>query len=194
VHGECHHHGDLVRPEKHRGVKSRGAEINLFGKVTHDLSLNTGFIWAKATYPGAISAPTARISAAPSWPMRPNTSSRFRANMRDLGENLKGFLAADAVWKSRLRYEANTVADTTFRPHWTVGGRIGVRTADERFTMAVFARNLFNVHEPSLYQSELPLQRCGQHRCHLWAAVVPLGGPVARRQVLIRSSRLPCLA
>jgi iron complex outermembrane receptor protein len=37
------------------GVKSRGAEINLFGKVTHDLSLNTGFIWAKATYPGRLS-------------------------------------------------------------------------------------------------------------------------------------------
>jgi iron complex outermembrane receptor protein len=48
------------------------------------------------------------------------------------------------------------VAETTFRPHWTVGGRMGVRTADDRFTVAVFARNLFNVHEPSLYQSSFP--------------------------------------
>jgi iron complex outermembrane receptor protein len=33
------------------GVKSRGAEISLFGKITHDLSVSTGFIYAKATYP-----------------------------------------------------------------------------------------------------------------------------------------------
>ena len=34
------------------GVKSRGAEINLFGRVFEGLSINTGFIFAKATYPG----------------------------------------------------------------------------------------------------------------------------------------------
>ena len=139
------------------GVKSRGAEINLFGKVTHDLSLNTGFVWAKATYPAGYLGTDGKdiggtqLAYAPEYKF--TVSGEYA---RDLGENLKGFLAADAVWKSRLRYEANTVADTTFAPHWTVGGRIGLRTADERFTIAVFARNLFDVHEPSLYQSDFP--------------------------------------
>ncbi len=139
------------------GVKSRGAEINLFGKVTRNLSLNTGFIYAKATYPkGFIGTDgtdigNTQLAYAPKYKF--TVSGEYA---HDLGENLKGFLAADAVWKSRIRYEANSLVDTTFRPHWTVGGRIGVCTADERFTLAVFARNLFNVNEPSLYQSSFP--------------------------------------
>lgn len=139
------------------GVKSRGAEINLFGKVTRNLSLNTGFIFAKATYPKGFIGTDGKdigdtqLAYAPKYKF---TISGEYAH--DLGENLKGFLAADAVWKSRIRYEANTLVETTFRPHWTVGGRIGVRTADDRFTLAVFARNLFNVNEPSLYQSSFP--------------------------------------
>ena len=41
-------------------------------------------------------------------------------------------------------------------PHWLVGGRIGVRTDDDRYSAAIFARNLFNEHEPILYQSGFP--------------------------------------
>jgi iron complex outermembrane recepter protein len=60
------------------------------------------------------------------------------------------------VWKSRIRYEANSREETTFRPHWLVGGRIGLRTDDDRYSVAIFGRNLFNVHEPSLMQSDFP--------------------------------------
>ncbi|MFD2779898.1 TonB-dependent receptor [Novosphingobium pokkalii] len=139
------------------GVKSRGAEINLFGKINRDLSLNTGFIWSKATYPkGYIGTDGSDIGGtqlayAPEF--------KFTAAgeySHDVGHDLKGFLAVDGVWKSRLRYEANSYAGSTFGPHWITGGRIGVRTADERFTLAVFARNLFNVHEPSLIQTSFP--------------------------------------
>jgi iron complex outermembrane receptor protein len=176
------------------GVKSRGAEINLFGRlVTHDLSLHTGFIWAKATYPAGYLGTDGKdiggtqLAYAPEYKF--TVSGEYA---RDLGENLKGFLAADAVWKSRLRYEANTVADTTFALHWTVGGRIGLRTADERFTIAVFARNLFDVHEPSLYQSDFrsaarptSVPSMGRSRSARWAC---------RSTASSESSRLPCLA
>lgn len=139
------------------GVKSRGAEINLFGRVTKDLSLNTGFIYAKATYPkGFIGTDgtnigNTQLAYAPKYKF--TVSGEYS---HDLGDTMKGFLAVDAVWKSRIRYEANSLMATTFVPHWTVGGRLGVRTADERFTIAVFARNLFDVHEPSLFQSGFP--------------------------------------
>jgi iron complex outermembrane receptor protein len=36
------------------------------------------------------------------------------------------------------------------------GGRIGARSADDRYSVAIFARNLFNQHEPILYQSGFP--------------------------------------
>jgi iron complex outermembrane receptor protein len=139
------------------GVKSRGAEINLFGKVTQNLSLNTGFIWAKATYPkGYLGTDGTNIGGtqlayAPEYKF--TLSGEYT---QKLTENVNGFFALDTVWKSRLRYEANSFTESTFRPHWTVGGRVGVRTADDRFTVAVFARNLFNVHEPALMQTSFP--------------------------------------
>jgi len=139
------------------GVKSRGAEINFFGKISDRLSLNTGFIFAKATYPkGFIGSDGSviggeQLAYAPKYKF--TASGEYEVPVSD---DFAGFVAIDAIWKSRLRYEANSLKETTFRPHWLVGGRIGVRTADDRFSVAVFGRNLFNVHEPSLLQSDFP--------------------------------------
>jgi iron complex outermembrane receptor protein len=139
------------------GVKSRGAEINLYGKVTKDLSLNTGFIWAKATYPkgylgtDGVNIGNTQLAYAPEYKF--TLSGEYSHRLTD---SVNGFLAADTVWKSRVRYEANAIPDSTFRPHWTVGGRVGVRTANDRLTAAIFVRNLFNVHEPVLMQSGYP--------------------------------------
>lgn len=139
------------------GVKSRGAEINFFGNVTENLSLNTGFIYAKATYPGGFLGTDGtnigggQLAYAPKYKF--TLSGEYD---QPVTSGLTGFLAADTVWKSRIRYEANSRRETTFRAHWLVGGRIGVRDAADRFSVAVFARNLFNVHEPSLLQSDFP--------------------------------------
>lgn len=139
------------------GVKSRGAEINFFGKVFNGLSLNTGFIYAKATYPtGFLGTDGSNIGGsqlayAPKYKFTLSGEYEVPVTSR-----FNGFLAVDTVWKSRVRYEANSNSETTFRPHWLVGGRIGVRTEDNRYSLSVFGRNLFNVHEPSLLQSSFP--------------------------------------
>jgi iron complex outermembrane receptor protein len=139
------------------GVKSRGAEINFFGRVFDGLSLNTGFIFAKATYPNGFLGTDGtniggtQLAYAPKYKF--TLSGEYEVPVTD---RFKSFVAADTIWKSRIRYEANSRSETTFRPHWLVGGRIGVRTDDDRFTVALFARNLFNVHEPSLLQSDFP--------------------------------------
>jgi len=139
------------------GVKSRGAEINLFGKVTHDLSLNTGFIWAKATYPNGFLGSDGsnlggqQLAYAPEYKF--TLSGEYTAHV---SQTLNGFVGVDTIWKSRVSYEQTSIQQSTFGAHWTVGGRIGLRTADDRFTMALFARNLGNVHEPILMQSGFP--------------------------------------
>ena len=138
-------------------VKSRGAEINFFGRVFEGFSLNTGFIYAKATYPGGFLGTDGtniggtQLAYAPKYKF--TLSGEYEQNVT---ESLKAFFAADTVWKSRLRYEANSRRDSTFRPHWTVGGRIGVRSDDDRYQLAIFTRNLFNVHEPLLFQTDFP--------------------------------------
>jgi iron complex outermembrane receptor protein len=158
------------------GVRSRGAEIDFFGRVFPGLSLNTGFIWAKATYPtryigtDGTNIGGTQLAYAPEYKF--TASGEYE---HDLTNGLKGFLAADTVWKSRIHYEANSRIETTFRPHWTVGGRLGLRTLDDRFQVAVFARNLFNVHEPSLYQSDFPYNGT--------ANVGAIYGPQSFRQV-----------
>jgi iron complex outermembrane receptor protein len=139
------------------GVKSRGAEINFFGKVFEGLSLNTGFIYAKATYPGGFIGTDgtniggSQLAYAPKYKF--TLSGEYEA---PVAGRLNGFVAADTVWKSRVRYEANSNSLTTFRSHWLMGGRIGLRTDDNRYSVAIFGRNLFNVHEPSLMQSDFP--------------------------------------
>ncbi|MEC3911831.1 TonB-dependent receptor [Sphingobium sp. CR2-8] len=139
------------------GVKSRGAEINFFGKVFEGLSLNTGFIYAKATYPKGLlgtdgtNIGNTQLAYAPKYKFTLSGEYEVPVTSR-----FNGFLAADTVWKSKVRYEANSNPETRFRSHWLVGGRIGVRTDDNRYSIAVFGRNLFNVHEPSLMQSNFP--------------------------------------
>ena len=139
------------------GVKTRGAELNFFGNVTPNLSLNTGFIYAKATYPGGFVG----TDGTDIGDTQLANSPRYKFTLsgeyeHEFGNSLAGFLAVDTVWKSRIRYEANSVADTTFRAHWLVGGRVGLRTQDKRYSVSVFVRNLFDVHEPSLMQSSFP--------------------------------------
>eukprot|EP01037_Dinobryon_pediforme_P006413 gene6413-6479_t len=139
------------------GVKSRGAEINLYGKVTRNLSLNTGLIWARATYPAGFLGSDGsnlggqQLAYAPEYKF--TLSGEYTV---PLSQSANAFLAADTIWKSRVSYEQTSVQASTFGAHWTVGGRIGVRTSDDRFTVAVFARNLGNVHEPILMQSGFP--------------------------------------
>lgn len=139
------------------GVKTRGAEINFFGRVTRNLTLNTGFIYTKATYPNGFLGTDGtniggtQLAYAPKYKF--TLSGEYEQR---LSEDLKGFFGVDAVWKSRLRYEANSVSQSTYGPHWMVGGRIGVRSSNDRYSVSIFARNLFDQHEPILLQSGFP--------------------------------------
>lgn len=148
-------------------VLSRGAEINLFGKVTDGLTLNTGFIYAKTTYESSnpiigksFSGATNVITAVDIRGQQVAFAPLYKFTMsgeyeHELSSSLKGFLGLDTVWKSRVSYQQSTQASETFEPHWIVGGRIGVRTDDDRMTASIFVRNLFNVHEPVTLQQPL---------------------------------------
>jgi len=138
-------------------VVSKGGEINFFGHVGRNLSLNTGFIYTHVTYPKNFVGTDGTDIGGKQLTYSPRYKFTF-AGEYDLpvSSRFGAFLASDAVWKSRIAYEANSISQSTFRPHWIVGGRVGVRTADGRYELAVFARNLFNVHEPLLMQSGFP--------------------------------------
>jgi iron complex outermembrane receptor protein len=136
------------------GVKTRGAEVNLFGQISDRLSMNTGFIYTKATYPGGFIGNDGTNIGGGQLAYSPRYKFTLSGEYEQpLTSGFNGFLAVDTIWKSRVRYQNTSTAAETFRPHWTVGGRVGVRSEDERYSAGLFVRNLFNVHEPSLLQS-----------------------------------------
>jgi iron complex outermembrane receptor protein len=158
------------------GVKTRGAELNLFGRVFQGLSVNTGFIYAKATLPNNYLGSDGTQIGGNQLPYSPRYKFTFSGEFEHpITDAFKGFVSGDAVWKSRIHYEANSITETSFHQHWLTGGRLGVRTADDRFAIAVFGRNLFNVHEPLLMQSSFPYNGA--------ANVGAIYGPQSFRQV-----------
>ena len=161
------------------GVKSRGAELNFFGRAFDRLSLNTGFAYTKATYPEGFTGVDASDLGGKQLAFAPRYKFTFSGEYEQpIGEEFAAFIATDAIWKSRLRYQNTSREAETFRPHWLVGGRIGFRDADDRFSAAVFARNLFNVHEPSILQAGFAGTGA--------AAVGAIYGPQSFRQVGIQ--------
>ena len=153
------------------GVKSRGAEVNLFGQVTRNLSVNTGFIYSKTTYPNGFIGSDSSDLTNKQLSFAPRYKFTFSGEYEQpLTERVSAFVAGDAVWKSRISFEQTSNPETQFKQHWLVGGRVGVRTPDERYSLGVFARNLFNQHEPSLFLAS-------------GGSVLALYGPQSFRQV-----------
>jgi iron complex outermembrane receptor protein len=144
-------------PQNIGKVISKGVEVNLFGQPIHGLSLNTGLIYNPVTYPKGFLGQDGtalggeQLASAPEWKF--TLSGEFR---HAVAGTVEGFLAADTVYKSDVRYAASTDPNVTFDAHWTVGGRIGVRDPDKGWTAAVFVRNLGNSHEPVVRFANFP--------------------------------------
>jgi iron complex outermembrane receptor protein len=136
-------------PQNIGKVISKGVEVNLFGQPMRGLSLNTGLIYNPVTYPKGFLGQDGsalggeQLASAPKWKF--TLSGEYR---HAVASNVEGFLAADTVYKSAVRYAASTDPNVTFDGHWVVGGRIGVRDPDKGWTAAIFVRNLGNKHAP----------------------------------------------
>lgn len=143
-------------PQNISGVKSRGIEVNLFGRPAQHVSLNLGGIWNKVTYPGGFLGQDGsdlsgrQLQSAPEWKVTATGEVT-----QPLG-SVEAFLSADAVYKSSLRLAASTNPLTTYDGHVTIGGRIGVRAADGNWSASVFVRNLTNNHEPIVRYLNFP--------------------------------------
>ena len=144
-------------PQNIGKVISKGVEANLFGQPVHGLSFNTGLIYNPVTYPKGFLGQDGsalggeQLASAPEWKF--TLSGEYRHAMRG---SVEGFLAADTVYKSDVRYAASTDQNVTFAAHWTVGGRLGVRDPDKGWTAAIFVRNLNNSHEPVVRFANFP--------------------------------------
>lgn len=133
-------------------VTTEGVEANFFGRPWKDFTLNGGVIYDAATYgplftTNEIGLPVnvqgRQLAGAPKWKV--TVAGEYS---RDLGRNLQSFVSADLVYTSAIDFAefADPLQETG--DHAIVGARLGVRSADKHWSIAVFARNLFDDREP----------------------------------------------
>jgi iron complex outermembrane receptor protein len=139
-------------PVNYSEVVTQGVELDVFGRPLPGLTINSGIIYDPVKYPaGTVSADGSgdlggtQLGNAPLWKF--TFSGEYEHPITD---TIDGFVSVDTVYKSDLNLNNSLDPNLHYPGHWIVGGRIGVRTMDQRFGAAVFVGNLTNEHEPVL--------------------------------------------
>lgn len=137
----------------------RGAQFNANLNPLDGLNLNLGVLYNKATYgdfivqcnaPYTISCTTAggsttinargrQLAGAPLWKV--TAGFGYATPMSD---TLTGFIDANAVYRSRQNTSATPDPNLVVPPYTLVDARVGLRAPDSRWSVAVFAKNLFD--------------------------------------------------
>jgi iron complex outermembrane receptor protein len=144
-------------------VKTKGIELDVFGRPAQGLTLNAGFIYNEAEFPDGWTGynPNDLRDPVPGTLIgQTDLSGRQIVGVpkkkltlaTDYGRSfgaVEGFIGADAVYKSAMRL-AYTGDDRFIYPaHWTVGAHLGIRSPDDHWRVELFGRNLGDEHEPA---------------------------------------------
>jgi iron complex outermembrane recepter protein len=151
-------------------LTSKGVSFELIGRPMHGLTLNLGGLYNNAKYGSGYNIACAQLQTAtqgcqtvieggaansttdahgnqligaPEWKL--TNSVEYAANVSD---GMSGFVSVDAVYTSRINFDAaydpldSNAAATIF------GGRLGLRRDDGRYGVSIFVRNLFDQYRP----------------------------------------------
>jgi len=152
------------------GVKSRGIEGNLFGRISDNLTVNTGLIWNPAEFPkrdaagGPFKGADGSILSGKQLQLAPIWKFTFSTEYtQEVFNGLEGFVGGDAVYKSKIRYAASTNPLLSYGSNIVLGLHGGIRSEKDKWQASLFVRNLTNEHIPVLRQAGFPFgQNYGQ--------------------------------
>ena len=152
-------------------LTTQGVEISAFGRPLPGLTLNAGANYTDARYGAGYLVPCGptqttaqgcvtstvhgvtssstdvvgrQLIGAPLWKL--TFSGEYD---RPLNDRYEGYFQMDGVLTSRIYYNAAPDPLDSTGTHFLLGGRLGLRTRDGRYGIAVYARNLTNDHEPT---------------------------------------------
>ena len=135
-------------------LTSKGVSAQLFGRPATGLTTNIGVTYLDTEYgPGysianfrnaTTSAEGRQLVGAAKWKV--TASAEYTTS---LSGTLNGFVQADMVYRSKIFSNATNDDILAVDGAAIFGGRIGVRTSDERFGVSAFARNIFDTFRPS---------------------------------------------
>lgn len=151
-------------------LTSKGVSLTVFGRPVRGLSLNAGVIYNDAKYGdgyyvtcaqlqtaanGCVAAPGSalladnaggnRLIGSPEWKGTGSAEYEMR-----LGDRLAAFAQVDVVYTSRITFNAAYDPLNANAPAAIFGGRLGLRTIDQRYGISVFARNVFDTFRPAV--------------------------------------------
>ncbi len=150
-------HLNVCGAENVPSVTTQGVQVNVFGRPLPNLTLNSGVLYNDARYPkGFLAGDGTNIGGdqlvyAPLWKF--TFSGEYRQPIND---KLEGFFDADGVYKSSVLEYPTAQPGFDFHDNWVVGLRTGVQDPTGRWSVALFVRNLFDIHQPlTLYSYAL---------------------------------------
>lgn len=129
-----------------------GVTAQMLGRPMEGLSINLGVSYISEDYPETYLQPDATGAIVDVSTLGSDEQFKFTSSAEyewSLWGNLNGFVQADAVYLPEAFSDAARSAVLALNDAWIVGGRIGVRTADGRYGVSIFARNLFDEFRPS---------------------------------------------
>lgn len=143
-------------------MRSEGVELDLSGHPIDGLNLSGGIIYDDAQYapnflvacnalqtPGVgacsvsdTTSPVSQVAGTPKW--RAVFDGEYD---HEVTADLTGFVQSDLVYQTGTYSSptADPIADPySQRDQWLLGGRLGIRTSDGRYSVSIWGRNLLN--------------------------------------------------
>lgn len=158
-------------------LKFRGAQVNLYARPVEGLNLNAGLLYNRARYGNfivpcnapfltgctagpagnTINAEGRQLANAPKWKV--TIGGGYEA---PVSSALKAFVDASMAYRSKAPTSPTPDPNLVIGGYKLVDGRLGVRDADNRWSIALFARNLFDERAPTLIFRD-PLSPSGNY-------------------------------
>lgn len=149
-------------------LTTKGISADFFGRITDDLTFSGGIAFTDAEYgdgylvtcsqqqtasQGCTTVPGGSTQDAGSFPL--TGAPKVKMNLafqyeRQLTENFDGIAQADISSTSKIFYGEGFDPLNSTESHAIVGGRIGIKSQDDRWGLSIYARNLFDERVPNL--------------------------------------------
>jgi len=137
-------------------VTTKGVELDAYGRLMTGLTVNVGYIYDQAEYPtgytgydpnnlvgGTTDMSHLQLVGVPKNKLSLSSEYAFA-----LAASVQGFLEADTVYKSAMRLGPTADPRFVFPQNWNTGLRLGVRSPEDIWSVALFARNIGEDREP----------------------------------------------
>lgn len=137
-------------------VKTKGIELDVFGRPLPGLSINGGAIFNPAKYGNFVAQDIRgdnvdvtgnQLAFTPKWKF--NLSAEY---VHAVTDTLDAVMQSDIVYKSKVDFLAPVDPLTTLDHQVLLGARLGVRSHDGRYGISVWGRNLLDKRYPANLQ------------------------------------------